>query len=389
MVCILCGYSLYQYYYIVTRFRVIIELVYVYIFFNKSYKIVYFLLKICLWTELAYNLLNSCCYGVEFRMLAYLQGFTPFEICQQFWFPFSDPKTVCRLYISLENKGEKKIEIPRYSESSLAHAEVVAYKKISRKLFAQLDENKQYLNSESKLDFGIATNNSSCKGCRKNITNWIKNLKKSINGTHLQLTLFFSHLYVGEEGSVDKVVISFTNWIVDLVKTCAIAVDICPIIVCKMLPKQDYKYKLEHLSDVVKRDTTCLDNFRKLFVQLTNATDGTFAVQSDLFCSDEQVKRAYLHIFTWEKPQGISVRPIGKYSSPASLPEPSQHFNPKFQIKSNTVETKQKKHKSSGYYSKMVGGKRKVFRWNNHSGYKRRPPIRKSPTTSWKSNSIK
>ena len=66
-----------------------------------------------------------------------------------------------------------------------------------------------------------------------------------MNGAHLQLTLFFSHLYIKEdEGSVNTTVVSFTDWIVKLVDIYDVVVDICPIIVNRMLPKQDYKYPL-------------------------------------------------------------------------------------------------------------------------------------------------
>ena len=134
----------------------------------------------------------------------------------------------------------------------------------------------------------------------------------------------FSNLYVGEKNSVDDVVlVLFTDWIISLVQTYDICVDICPIIVNKMLPKQDHKYRLTDLSSVIGYDIACLEKFRKLFRRLVEAKDGTFTVQSlqcdgtsDLFKSDKPVDKIYLEIFTWENPQGISIRPTDKHSSP-------------------------------------------------------------------------
>ena len=151
-------------------------------------------------------------------MLAYIQQFTDDHICQ-FWFPFARRRTVCRMYIGLENKGVNIFKVSCDSENSPeGHAEVIAYKKIYSELISELNKHKKYLNSESKLDFAIATNNSPCDDCKRTITSWIENLIMLMNGAHLQLTLFFSHLYIKEdEGSVNTTVVSFTDWIVKLV----------------------------------------------------------------------------------------------------------------------------------------------------------------------------
>ena len=282
-------------------------------------------------------------------MLAFIQNFTPSQI-DQFWFPFTKPKTVCRMYISIKNKGVELFKVDCYSENDPGqqHAEEVAYNEISRKLFTQ--SNEEYLNDEFQLDFAITMNNSSCKGCREKIIDWIKRMKQSMHGAHLQLILFFSNLYVGngEETSVEEVVVSFTGWVIHLVKEYSIFVDICPIIVSKMLPKRDYYYTLKDLPDILKRDITCLENFRKLFEQLTNAKDGAFSVQSlhyneiNIFDVKKPVNEIHLKIFTWESPQGISVRPIGdKYFPP--LNPPLLNLKEYHLIESNTAEENPKK----------------------------------------------
>ena len=255
-------------------------------------------------------------------MLAYIRNFTPAQI-GKFWFPFTHTATVCRMYISLKNKGVTIFEVYHDCKNTPAqqHAEVVAYNAISQDLSARLNEHKQPLNNEYQLDFAIAMNNSSCKDCRGEIGEWIKEMKKLINGARLQLTLFFSNLYVVEENS--DIVVLFTDWIISLVQTYGICVDICPIIVNKMLPKQDHKYSLTDLSSVIGCDTTCLEKFRKLFRRLFNEKDGTFTVQSlqcdgsnGLFNTEKPVDELYLEIFIWESPQGIAIRPIDKHSSP-------------------------------------------------------------------------
>ena len=319
-------------------------------------------------------------------MLAYIQQFTNDHI-NTFWFPFPYTRTVCRMYIGLSNNNGVIFEVSRYSENSSSdHAEVVAYKEISRKLISELNKHEEYLNSKSQLDFAIATNNSSCNGCRKRITNWIKDLKKSINGTHLQLTLFFNNLYVGEEGSVDNVVVSFTNWIVDLVKEYDMVVDICPIVVNKMLPKQDYKFRLKDLSKVIKCDITCLENFRDLYAQLIAAKDGTFIVHChnhDLFNSDKPVDSLYMEIFTWKEPMYISVCRSNEHSSSIFLPEPSTSLPEpsKIDLKSSIVQEKHKKvRKSSHYYNnnnKTSRGKPRYLSTFKYNRYRRRLPKRK------------
>ena len=283
---------------------------------------------------------------VDFRMLAYIRYFTPQT--NQFWFPFPYTATVCRMYISLKNKGVEIFEVYHDCENTPGqqHAEVVAYNAISQELSARLNEHKGPLNTEYQLDFAIAMNNSSCLDCRGEIVEWINDLKKLINGARLQLTLFFSNLYVVEENS--DVVVLFTDWIIHLVQTYGICVDICPIIVSKMLPKQDYGYRLKDLLRVTRHDITCLENFKKLFQRLVDANDGTYVVQCneicDLFNVDKPVNEIYLKIFTWECPQGISISPTDKHSFPTSLQEPSTsllessqlYFNKDHQIKSNT-----------------------------------------------------
>ena len=257
-------------------------------------------------------------------MLAYIRDFTPFQT-NQFWFPFPYTATVCRMYISLKNKGVEIFEVNHDCENTpVLHAEVVAYNAISQELFARLNEHKGPLNNEYQLDFAIAMNNSSCKECRREIGEWIKRMKISINGARLQLTLFFSNLYVGEKNSVDDVVlVLFTDWIISLVQTYDICVDTCPIIVSKMLPKQDHKYSLTDLSSVIGYDIACLEKFRKLFRRLVNEKDGTFTVQSlqcdgtnGLFNTEKPVNELYLEIFTWESPQGIAIRPTDKHPFP-------------------------------------------------------------------------
>ena len=259
-------------------------------------------------------------------MLAYIRDFTPYQI-GKFWFPFTYTATVCRMYISLKNKGVAIFEVYHDCENTPGqqHAEIVAYNAISKMLFARLNEHKEPLNNEYQLDFAIAMNNSSCKDCRREIALWIHDLKKLINGARLQLTLFFSNLYVVEENS--DVVVLFTDWIISLVQTYGIYVDICPIIISKMLPKQDYGYRLKDLLIVTRHDIACLENFKKLFRRLFEVNGGTYVVQcneiSDLFKADKPVNQIYLKIFTWESPQGISIRPTDKHYFPTTLQESS------------------------------------------------------------------
>ena len=309
-------------------------------------------------------------------MLEYLQKFTNYHI-KQFWLPFENKTTVCRMYISLEDTDEEKFKICfKCRNWSGLHAEVRAYNKISSELTAELSQHKEYLNSESKLHFAIAMNNSSCKDCRKKITNWIKGLKEKINGTQLQLTLFFSNLYVGEEESVDNVVESFSDWIVDLVTTIGIVVDICPIVINCMLPKQDYGYRLKDLSNILKCDIACLKNFRKLSKQLIKVKnqDESFLVRctanSDLFNCRKPVKSICMKIFTWENPHYISVSPIDKQSSPASLPDPStplpKHIPEPSQLDvDNELEEKPKRTRKY-YIRRYIRGKRRLSSTSNH-----------------------
>ena len=339
-------------------------------------------------------------------MLAYIQDFTPSQV-GEFWYPFNKPTTVCRMYICLENKGVEifKVESSTKNVPGQQHAEEVAYDEIFGELFAKLNEHTEYLNNESQLDFAIAMNNSSCKGCRGKIVDWIEGIKQSIHGAHLQLILFFSNLYYvrdGKETSVDVVVVSFTNWVIDLVKKYDIFVDICPIIISKMLPKLDYKYRLKELSSVVKRDITCLKNFRKLLMRLNEVKGGAISVQSlqynetsGLFDDEKPVNKIYLNIFTWETPQGISVRPIDKDSSPVSPSEPSTSL-PEFSLLTlnkdalNTAGGKRKKGKQfSRSNNKKFGGKPKFFPRSNLPWYKKkRKKFPKQHTNLSKQNSV-
>ena len=329
-------------------------------------------------------------------MLAYIRDFTPAQI-GKFWFPFPYTATVCRMYISLKNKGVEFFKVYHDCKNTPAqqHAEVVAYNAISEMLFARLNEHKEPLNTEYQLDFAIAMNNSSCLDCRREIGEWIKEMKKLINGAGLQLTLFFSNLYVGvgEENSDDDVEVLFTGWIISLVQTYGIYVDICPIIVNKMVPKQDHKYRLTDLSSVIGYDTTCLKTFRKLFRRLFEAKDGTFTVQSlqcdgsnGLFNAEKPVGKLYLEIFTWESLQGIAIRPIDKHYFPTtqqepstSLQEPSQVESNDLRIKSKTVEAKSKKMKRPYSYNNRFRGKQKFYSGSKLPWYKKRKQSKRYP----------
>ena len=116
------------------------------------------------------------------------------------------------------------------------------------------------------LDFIIALNNSPCTDCRRKILSWIREIQQLIPNTAIRLILFFSHLYSKKE-PVSSVVGPFAKWILDVVHNQCVVI-ICPIVVFKMLPEFNYRFK--ELFKVLTFDEKIIEIFRDLFKELNS-----------------------------------------------------------------------------------------------------------------------
>ena len=239
-------------------------------------------------------------------MLSFIKNFPTHDV-KHFWSPFPHRTTLCRMTFLLRSNNREEYAINSHSRATEEnHAEIIAYDSIKKKLFACLSQQ----NHLQVLDFIIALNNSPCTDCRRKILSWIRKIQQLTPNTAIRLVLFFSHLYSNKE-PVSSVVGPFAKWIIDVVHNQCVVI-ICPIVVFKMLPEFNYRFK--ELFKVLTSDEKIIEIFRDLFKELNSQLtplNNLFSVfpSHEFFNRDYSV---YLSLFTWENPRYISIVPRDK-----------------------------------------------------------------------------
>lgn len=203
-------------------------------------------------------------------MLSLIREFTEFE--NDCYWQISDPprSTVCRMSLHIRNNGSvRSIEVRCKNDlEHHFHAEEIATDFILEKLRAE--SCYMALKGHTEIDLDIQSNNSSCVNCQAIIYKTIVEVERLIGGRLVNLNIYFSHLYKGEQDSTKAAIDVYSGWIIRLLEH-GVTVRLYPIIVMKMKERRMYLQPLI-LYNTSYWDAKLIEHFEELLGRICYTT---------------------------------------------------------------------------------------------------------------------